>query len=129
MRVPIEVAPGELIDRLTILHIKRERIPDPEKLAHVARETRVLEAARLEHMKPVAAVGDLETRLKEVNEALWDIEDELRGLEAERRFDGEFVRLARAVYRTNDERAAIKRQINKAYDSDIAEVKSYKDTG
>jgi hypothetical protein len=121
----VPTAPGEFLDKLTILEIKSERMSDPAKLANVGRELALLQ--RTWAASPLAAkdVGDLIAALKGVNEALWDIEDRIRDLEAERRFDHEFVELARSVYRTNDRRAAIKREINVALGSDILEEKSY----
>lgn len=125
MRIPIEVAPGELIDRLTILAIKRERINDPEKLANIAREQDVLETARASHVPRSLDLPELERALRRVNERLWDVEDALRAHEAKSDFGPAFVELARAVYRNNDERARLKRCINALLGSDIAEEKSY----
>ena len=130
MAVSIEVSWGELIDRITILEIKRERLTQPEQLATVARELDLLAAAR-----DVARAGSAQSgrrdiaataaELRAVNEALWDIEDDIRACEASGDFGPRFVELARAVYRTNDRRAALKRQISLALGSDLLEEKSY----
>ncbi len=125
MLLNVQTSPGEFLDKLTILEIKAERIADPAKLANVRRELDLLRATWA--ASPLAArdVSALVAGLRAANEALWGIEDRLRALEAEKRFDAEFVELARTVYRTNDRRAAIKRQLNLMLGSDILEEKSY----
>jgi len=126
MHLTAPVSPGEFLDKTTILEIKLARIPDAGKRANVARE---LELLRAEWARSAYAQADVAARveaLREVNEALWEIEDRIRLKEAARAFDEEFVELARAVYRTNDRRAAIKREINVALASDLVEEKSYK---
>ncbi|MBN2171658.1 MAG: hypothetical protein JW819_10110 [Candidatus Krumholzibacteriota bacterium] len=127
MALKVEVSAGELLDKITILEIKAERIMDPVKLANVKRELGILRetwaASPLSRADLAAHVADL----KAVNEALWDIEDGIRALEAGRDFGEAFVHLARAVYRRNDERAAIKRRINLQVGSDLVEEKSYAD--
>jgi hypothetical protein len=122
----VQTAPGEFLDRLTILEIKAERIADPAKLANVRRELDLMRSTW--DASPLAArdVAGLRAELKRVNETLWEIEDRIREHEAERRFDTEFVELARAVYRTNDRRAAIKRELNVALGSEILDEKSYR---
>ncbi len=124
--VNVDVAPGELIDKITILMIKSERMDDPAKLANVLLELDILRAARGSSISESEALDDLTTRLKKVNEALWEIEDNIRACEAERDFGDNFVQLARAVYRTNDKRAELKREINLLLGSEIVEEKSYK---
>lgn len=121
----VPVAPGEFLDKLAILEIKSERMKDEAKLANVRRELELLRATWA--ASPLAArdVSALAAELKRVNAALWEIEDRIRELEAAQRFDAEFITLARSVYRTNDRRAAIKREINVALGSDILEEKSY----
>jgi len=121
----VPVAPGEFLDKLTILEIKSERMSDPSKLANVRRELELLRTTWA--ASPLAArdVSTLTAELKAVNEALWEIEDRIRELERAQRFDAEFISLARSVYRTNDRRATIKREINVALGSDILEEKSY----
>jgi hypothetical protein len=125
MLLNVQTSPGEFLDKLTILEIKSGRITDPVKLANVRRELDLLRATWA--ASPLAAhdVAALVAGLRAANEALWEVEDRLRALEAGRRFDAEFVELARTVYRTNDRRAAIKRQLNLQLGSDILEEKSY----
>lgn len=125
MRISVEIAPGELLDKISILEIKRERISAPEKLVHILAERETLERSRLAAGIDTPEIEALRAELKSVNEALWDIEDRLRVLERERSFDDDFVQLARSVYLTNDRRAAIKLKINDLLGSDIAEAKSY----
>ncbi|HMM15787.1 MAG TPA: DUF6165 family protein [Parvibaculum sp.] len=121
----IEVGPGELIDKITILEIKSERMSDVEKLRNVRHELGILNAARAAHIPATAELARLEARLKEVNEALWVIEDDIRQCEADRDFGEEFVALARSVYKQNDKRAALKKEINLLTGSAIVEEKSY----
>jgi hypothetical protein len=125
MLLNVQTSPGEFLDKLTILEIKAERMSDAAKLANVRRELELLRATWT--ASPLAArdVAGLVADLKGVNEALWEIEDRIRLKEAARAFDGEFVELARSVYRTNDRRAAIKRELNVALGSDLLEEKSY----
>lgn len=125
MRIEVEIAPGELFDKLTILEIKSERISDAEKLRHVRAERESLERARGRDIPPSPELDALYAELKALNEALWDIEDRLRVLERAGDFDEAFVGLARSVYITNDRRAAVKLRINRMLGSDIAEAKSY----
>ena len=121
----IEVGPGELIDKITILRIKSERMSDAAKLVNVRHELDVLERARNENLTESVELKRLEAELKSVNEALWDIEDDIRQCEADKDFGDKFVELARAVYKTNDKRAAIKKEINLLTGSAIVEEKSY----
>lgn len=127
MSVRIEVSCGELLDKITILEIKRERIADPGKVANVARELGVLSQAwaGLALDAVAADVGDVRRALKEVNERLWVIEDDIRQLEREQRFDADFIALARSVYRVNDERARLKRRVDELLGSRLVEEKSY----
>lgn len=121
------ISPGELLDKLTILDIKLERIADPDKAANVRRERRLLrEVWRKSGLENETTVV-LRDQLKQVNESLWDIEDAIRDEERAGRFGERFVELARSVYRTNDERAALKKKINQTLDSEIVEEKSYRD--
>ncbi len=123
IRVPI--SPGELIDKITILQIKSERITDPLKVANVRNELALLEATWRESPFSTSDVDAEWASLRRINEKLWDVEDLLREKERARTFDQEFIDLARAVYFTNDERAAIKREINTKLGSKIVEEKSY----
>jgi hypothetical protein len=124
-RVPVSV--GELLDKLSILHTKAANIADAAKLANVERERMALQ-------QEVDALGldkdryaDWEQRLGDVNGRLWEIEDRIRVCEGEKNFGDEFIELARAVYKTNDLRAASKREINEATGSELLEEKSYEE--
>jgi hypothetical protein len=121
----VEIAPGELIDKITILEIKSERIADAGKLKNVRVELQVLEAARDAAMAASAELADLTAQLKQVNEALWEIEDAIRDCERGQDFGPKFIELARSVYHSNDRRAALKRQINELLGSKLIEEKSY----
>jgi len=123
--IRIEVAPGELIDKLTILEIKRERIQDPAKLANVEIELAALQSAYDAAIPASPALLALRAQLRDVNARLWDIEDEIRDCEREQDFGPKFIALARAVYRTNDQRSRIKREINLLLGSSLIEEKSY----
>ncbi len=127
MELKVEISVGELLDKITILEIKSERITDQAKLANITTELETLR--RTWEASPLAELdlGDLSFRLKAVNEALWDIEDGIRALEAAQSFGDEFIELARAVYHRNDERAALKREINRLAGSRLVEEKSYTD--
>ncbi len=125
MRLLIEVSPGEVMDKLTILAIKEQRLAQPEKLGHVRREAAVLRAAVAPLLDAQPALHPLTDALAGINARLWDIEDALRAMERNGDFGPAFVELARQVYLTNDRRAAVKAQINALLGSDIAEQKSY----
>lgn len=125
MKLMVEIAPGELIDKITILKIKAERMSDPAKLKNVRYELDVLSRAREENLVQSDALDRLESELREVNEALWVIEDDIRACEAARDFGAKFIELARSVYIQNDKRAAIKKSINELCGSSIVEEKSY----
>jgi len=109
--IPIEISPGELLDKITILQIKNERIRDTAKLRNVRAELAALTAACEQSLPPSEEVSALTVELKEVNVAIWDAEDSLRASEKAQRFDTAFIELARTVYWSNDRRAAIKRHI------------------
>jgi hypothetical protein len=123
----VEVAPGELIDKITILEIKSRRIEDVKKRRHVAHELQLLERARTEGVAASRELDTLTDQLRSVNEALWDIEDEIRRCELGQDFGAKFIELARSVYHTNDRRALLKRQINELLGSAIVEEKAYVD--
>lgn len=123
--IEVPVAWGELVDKITILEIKSERIADAGKLANVATELRLLRE-RLGAVEADPAVARLHAALKGVNEELWVIEDDIRDCERGGDFGPKFIELARSVYRTNDRRAELKREINVALGSAILEEKSYK---
>lgn len=125
MNLSVPIGPGELVDKITILEIKSERLASLEKLANVRVELEALVAARDAAIAASEALGRLTAALKQVNEALWRIEDEIRECERSGDFGARFIELARAVYRSNDQRAALKRQINELLGSEIVEEKSY----
>ncbi len=125
MQLQVPVSVGEALDKITILQIKLAHIPDAAKRANIQNE--------LDALLPLVAGDEFATELmqglmaelKAVNQALWDIEDDIREKEAAKSFDAEFIKLARAVYVTNDKRAEIKKQINLATGSALVEEKSY----
>jgi len=119
-RVPVSW--GELIDKITILEIKVERLQAPAARANAAHELTLL---RVELAEPPMELAALRDQLAAVNRHLWDIEDGIRRKEASQTFDAEFIKLARAVYRNNDERSRIKRAINHLLGSAIIEEKQY----
>lgn len=121
----IEVSPGELLDKMSILQIKSERVDDPAKLKNIRYELQLYEDIVSGRIPGGKRMTVLTAELKAVNEALWTIEDEIRACEARGDFGDGFVALARSVYRTNDRRAAIKREINVLCGSSIVEEKSY----
>lgn len=126
-KILIEIAPGELIDKITILKIKTERMTDPAKLENVRIELEELEKAFNDGISPSAELDRLTGELKAANEALWVIEDDIRDCERDQDFGETFVKLARSVYVTNDRRAARKKDINELLGSRIVEEKSYAD--
>jgi hypothetical protein len=125
LTISVAIAPGELIDKITILEIKRERITDSAKLGNIATELRVLNEARTAHIDSSAELVDLTSELRAANEALWKIEDDIRDCERRGDFGSSFVELARSVYHTNDRRCAVKRRINELMGSGLIEEKSY----
>ena len=124
--VKVDIAPAELIDKITILSIKSERIEDVKKRKNVQSELDILTTTRDQLIQPSISLNHLTLKLKDVNERLWVIEDEIRSFEATKEFGSQFIELARAVYQQNDERARLKREINHLLGSDILEEKSYK---
>ena len=125
MRILADISLGDWVDRLTILEIKLAEIGERDKLANVRREYEALLAAAPAGVLADAEISALRARLKAVNAELWAIEDEIRLKERARAFDDEFIALARAVYRTNDRRAELKREINRRAGSELIEEKSY----
>lgn len=125
MKLMVEVAPGELIDKITILEIKLLNIEDETKLANVRHEHEVLMETFRETIEETADLRALMDELREANKRIWDIEDEIRALERAQDFGDRFVAVARSVYRSNDLRAATKRKINELLDSALIEEKSY----
>src|SRR3984957_20917313 len=125
--IKVPISPGELLDKITILRIKSQRMSAPAKVSNVRLELRTLEDTwSASAYAKVDIEADINALLA-VNERLWVIEDDIRDKERAQTFDAEFVRLARAVYFENDERAAIKRRINTTLGSSIIEEKSYRD--
>jgi Family of unknown function (DUF6165) len=122
----VPISPGELLDKITILRIKQVRILDAAKLANVKLELALLEQTWRDCGCIAQDVALDERALQNVNERLWDIEDRIRDKEAKQSFDRDFIELARAVYVSNDERAAIKKRINLQLGSRLIEEKSYR---
>ena len=118
------VSAGELLDKITILRIKQQRISDAGKLVNINRELSALEQVAIDLLGD-PALADLIAQLQHINETLWDIEDEIRDCERRQDFSDHFVQLARSVYLTNDRRSEIKRNINIACGSLLVEEKSY----
>ncbi len=127
MAVMVPVSWGELIDKITILEIKQARIDDAAKRANVTRELDALSAVRDGHGVLPDGLDALHRRLVEINTALWEIEDDIRDRERRQDFGADFIRLARAVYFTNDDRSRVKRQVNDLMGSELVEEKSYAD--
>lgn len=125
--IQVPISPGELLDKITILQIKSERIDDAAKLANVNRELEMLSRVWQQSVEADDEIEALTARLKSINEALWEIEDDIRDEERNKRFGERFIELARAVYVTNDERADAKKQVNLHLKSSIVEEKSYQD--
>jgi len=127
MNIKVDLSPGELIDKITILEIKLEKISQPEKLDNVKREYGILKGIIEKSIPASERLTALTTELKEINERLWKIEDEIRDCERKKDFGQKFIELARSVYMNNDKRASVKRHINELLDSDIFEEKSYRE--
>ncbi|GAB4186669.1 MAG: DUF6165 family protein [Wenzhouxiangellaceae bacterium] len=123
--IHIPVSPGELLDKITILQIKQQRFSDRAKLANVAHELALLEQVWRDSGADNPQVAGLISQLREINELLWQVEDDIRDKEAVRAFDDDFIHLARSVYRHNDRRAALKKEINLLLGSDLVEEKGY----
>ena len=123
--IKVPISPGELVDKITILEIKSARMTDPAKLANVRTELTLLQDTWRASAYAAYDISSQWAALRKINEKLWDIEDDIRDKERARKFDQEFIELARAVYVTNDERAAVKREINTRLGSKIVEEKSY----
>jgi hypothetical protein len=125
MKILVDIAPAELIDKLTILEIKLEKIKDERKLANIRSEYADLMRVFRSAITETSRLSALTAELKRINAALWEIEDDIRDQERAGTFGQAFVDLARSVYRTNDLRAATKREINELLNSAIIEEKSY----
>lgn len=123
----VPVSPGEVLDKITILEIKSERMTDEAKLVNVRHELELLKDTWARSVREDKVIRDLHSRLKEINEALWDIEDAIRDEERKQSFDERFIELARNVYFTNDRRSKVKKELNLHLGSRIVEEKSYQD--
>ena len=124
-KILAEISAGELIDKITILEIKKEKISDKEKLIEVNKELISLNETLKKSINNESKISSFKNDLKNINLKLWDIEDGKRSAEKSNKFDEKFIELARSVYKFNDERAKIKLAINNALGSNIKEVKSY----
>ena len=120
-----EISPGELIDKISILEIKLVKIKDEKSLSVIKKEYQSLTETKKLYINSTEELEKLINEIKEINLKLWDIEDGKRLAEKNNKFDSEFIKLARNVYKFNDERAKIKLEINKTLGSNIKEVKSY----
>ena len=120
-----EISAGELLDKITILEIKKEKIKNKEKLVDIDKELKSLTITSNNKIPDKTKVNNLIIDLKRINLKLWDIEENKRLAEKNQKFDDEFIKLSRAVYKTNDERAKIKLRINEILGSNIKEVKSH----
>ncbi len=126
-QILIPISPGELLDKITILEIKSERIESAEKKANVNKELEMLNKVWSDSVNEDDDLTAMRSELKSINESLWDIEDDIRDEERNKRFTERFIELARSVYVTNDQRADVKKRINLHLKSDIVEEKSYQD--
>lgn len=126
MEIQVNISVGELVDKITILQIKKEKITNLEKINKVSYELELLENSFNSIKKSDSKeLRDLINELKKINQKLWVIEDDIRLLEKNKNFESEFIKLARSVYITNDKRFDIKNKINKLFSSNVEEVKSY----
>ena len=121
------ISPGELVDKITILEIKKEFIVDSNKLKNINYEYNLLMKIYNDDISKTDGVSILKTELKNINLSLWKIEDDIRDCEKDKIFDNTFVQLARSVYFTNDKRSKVKLEINLLLNSSLVEEKSYKD--
>ena len=124
-KILAEISAGELIDKITILEIKKEKIANKEKILEINKELISLNETMKKHIPNQATIKNFKDDLKNINLKLWDIEDGKRLAEKNNLFDDNFIKLARNVYKFNDERARLKLEINKVLGSNIIEVKSY----
>ena len=124
-KILAEISAGELIDKITILEIKKEKISNKEKLVEVNKELSSLNETLKKSINDESKIINFKNDLKKINLKLWDIEDGKRSAEKNNKFDEKFIKLSRSVYKFNDERAKIKLAINNALGSNIKEVKSY----
>ena len=124
----VEISNGELLDKISILELKMLKIDDEIKLSNIKKEFDTLNPLVVDLFEGFGSqLQNLYIELAKINGQLWDIEDWIRDCEYEKRFDAEFIQLARSVYVTNDERSRVKKEINKLTNSGLVEEKSYKD--
>ncbi len=121
----VPIAPAELLDKIAILEVKEKRISDPEKLKNVRYELELLRLIVKNHITHLPEIDALFSKLRELSETGWDIEDGKRRCEKEKKFDDKFIEYARGAFKNNDERAAVKKEINLILGSKIVEEKSY----
>ena len=126
-QINVPISPGELVDKITILEIKKEFIQDINKLNNINHEYDVLMKIYNDNISKVEGVEVLKSKLKDINLTLWKIEDDIRDCERDKNFHEKFIELARSVYFTNDKRSKIKLEINVLLNSSLVEEKSYKD--
>lgn len=126
-KIIVEIAVGELLDKISILEIKSDKITNHEKLFNIHKELTNLNKVKDQALSFTPETEVLYRELKKTNEKLWQIEDEIRACESERNFGEEFIQLARSVYLTNDYRCRIKRELNEKLGSDLMEEKSYQE--
>ena len=126
-KIIVEVSVGELLDKISILEIKQEKIKDPNKLKFIEDEYSILKEQLDANVKSTSEINELYKSLKEINSKLWVIEDDKRLCEKEKKFDEKFIKLSRDVHFLNDERARVKLEINTLMNSNIKEIKEYTD--
>ena len=127
MKILSEISAGELLDKITILEIKIDKIKNEDDKKEVLKEYKSLKKIQEDNIEFNEEIKKLYNNLKQTNSKLWEIEDKLRVFEKEKKFDNEFIKLARGVYFNNDDRSKIKLKINKLLKSNIREVKQYVD--
>ena len=125
MSIKIQISPGELIDKFTILDIKLNRIKEQEKTQNIRKEHKILKRQIEKNLPKSKRLSALISKLKTINKTLWDIEDQIRVCERKQDFEKKFIKLARSVYQKNDLRSSYKREINTLLGSEIIEEKSY----
>tara|TARA_Y100001935_G_scaffold97135_1_gene80764 strand:+ start:8036 stop:8431 length:396 start_codon:yes stop_codon:yes gene_type:complete len=126
-QINVPISPGELVDKITILEIKKEFIKNDNKLKNINHEYDLLMKIYTTQISETDGISELKNKLKEINLELWKIEDDIRDCEREKSFSDTFIELARSVYFTNDRRSKVKLEINLLLNSNLVEEKSYKD--
>ena len=126
-QINVPISPGELVDKITILEIKKEFIKNNNKLKNINHEYDLLMQIYTTQISETEGISELKNKLKEINLELWKIEDDIRDCEREKSFSDTFIELARSVYFTNDRRSKVKLEINLLLNSNLVEEKSYKD--